>query len=73
MQVRDRSVKVHVDHLLSSNVQDRMDAMGSVMVNDFASDVSDQGTSSVTQPHVPMEMDSSQSWKKISTSTEKST
>ncbi|KAG1941992.1 retrotransposable element [Pimephales promelas] len=55
VQVGDRSEKVHVDHLLSSNVQDRTDAMGSTMANDFAPDVSDKADPSVTQPHVPVE------------------
>lgn len=55
VQVGDCSVKAYVDHLLSSNVEDRTDAMDSTMANDFAPDVSDKGNSSVSQPHVPVE------------------
>ncbi|GAA6075364.1 uncharacterized protein K02A2.6-like, partial [Tachysurus ichikawai] len=55
VQVGDRSVKVHVDHLVSSNVKDRVDTMGSTIAIDFAPDVSDKGNSSVTQSHAPVE------------------
>ncbi len=55
VKVRDRSVKVHVDHLLSSNAQDIIDPIDTRMADDFAPDAGNEAHASVPQPHIPMD------------------
>ncbi|RXN15281.1 gypsy-18 is [Labeo rohita] len=55
VQVGECSVKVHVDHLLPSNIQDRTAAMDSIIADDFAPNVCNDGNASVTKPPVPVD------------------
>lgn len=48
-------MKVHVDHLLSSNAQDIIDPVDTTMANDFAPDAGNEAHANAPRPHIPID------------------